>query len=257
MMSSTPTLTSPHPRPEICAPDRPVANDTPGRHRLATQELSPRRPAGRALAAPLLAPGLLALGLLALLIAPVGTTLAQAPRTTGKPEASASAGTSAGLLPGKPLAGGWRLLSWDDLMPPDWDPLKLLENRGISALNDSDPRAIALLQELREQWDKAPTRPELDGMKIRLPGYVVPLDMLGGEIREFLLVPYLGACIHTPPPPANQIIHAVSARRHTLQTMDAIWINGTLKIARSDTSMGVSGYQLEINRVEPYREPPR
>lgn len=252
MMHSTPTTTHPRTRAELCAPGRPLAAATPCWRPRTALAHGLRRSAARALLAPLLA-----LSLMMALITLAGTARAQTPRTTGQPEGVAPAGAATGALPGKPLAGGWRLLSWDDLMPPDWDPLKLLEDRGVSALNDSDPRAIALLQELREQWDKAPTRPELDGMKIRLPGYVVPLDMLGGEIREFLLVPYLGACIHTPPPPANQIIHAVSARRHALQTMDAVWINGTLKIARSDTNMGVSGYRLEINRVEPYRDPPR
>lgn len=170
---------------------------------------------------------------------------------------STSAKTAANALPGKLLPGGWRELGWDDLMPPDWDPLKLLEGRGVEALSDGDPRAEALMRELREQWDRAPTRAELDGIKIRLPGYVVPLDMLGGDIREFLLVPYLGACIHTPPPPANQIIHAVAARKHALQTMDAIWINGTLRVARSDTNMGVSGYRLDVSSIEPYRAPKR
>jgi len=180
------------------------------------------------------------------------------PRKPSPQPASTVAGSSApGALPGRIVAGGWRELGWDDLMPPDWDPLKLLEGRGVEALNDGDPRAEALMRELREQWDRAPTRPELDGLRIRIPGYVVPLDMLGGEIREFLLVPYLGACIHTPPPPANQIIHVISSRRHSLQTMDAIWINGTLRLAQSDTSMGVSGYRIEAASVEPYRAPRR
>ena len=165
--------------------------------------------------------------------------------------------TRPATLPGKPVAGGWRELSWDDLMPPDWDPLKQFEGRGLDAISDGDPRADALMRELRELWDRAPTRPELDGLRIRIPGYVVPLDMLGGDIREFLLVPYMGACIHTPPPPANQIAHAVSTRKHALQTMDAVWVNGTLRIARSDTNMGVSGYRLDIQSVEPYRAPRR
>lgn len=187
------------------------------------------------------------------------------PGTSGAAGAAASAGARGATrakeppaaLPGRMLAGGWRELTWDDLMPPDWDPLKIFEGRGVEALSDGDPRAEALMRELREQWDQAPTRPELDGLKIRLPGYVVPLDMLGGDVREFLLVPYMGACIHTPPPPANQIIHALATRRHALQTMDAIWINGTLRVARSDTNMGVSAYRLDVHSIEPYRAPKR
>lgn len=171
--------------------------------------------------------------------------------------APASPPAAAAKLPGRVIAGGVREIGWDDLMPEDWDPLKLLEGKGLDAISDGDPRSEALMREIREQWDKAPTRSELEGLRIRIPGYVVPLDMLGGDIREFLLVPYLGACIHTPPPPANQIIQVVSSRRHALQTMDAVWVVGTLKVARSDTKMGISGYMLEASRIEPYKGPTR
>lgn len=160
-------------------------------------------------------------------------------------------------LPGRLIGAGVREIGWDDLMPEDWDPLKLLEGRGLDAISDGDPRSEALMREIREQWDQAPTRGELEGLRIRIPGYVVPLDMLGGDIREFLLVPYMGACIHTPPPPANQIIQVVSARRQALQTMDAVWVVGTLKVGRNDTRMGVSGYVLDATRIEPYRGPSR
>ena len=71
---------------------------------------------------------------------------------------------------------------------------------------------------------------------MRLPGYVVPLEEVKGELKEFLLVPYFGACIHSPPPPANQIVHVTS--RTPLKgwrTMDAVWVNGTLKAARSES----------------------
>ena len=47
----------------------------------------------------------------------------------------------------------------------------------------------------------------LNGTKVRIPGYVVPLDFNAeSEHKEFLLVPYCGACLHTPPPPPNQIL---------------------------------------------------
>jgi hypothetical protein len=157
-------------------------------------------------------------------------------------------------LPGRKLAGGLREISWDDLIPDDWDPAKQLPFQDVDQISDDDPRSVALMNALRELWDKAPTRSELDGLRIRIPGYVVPLDMLGGRIREFLLVPYFGACIHTPPPPANQILQVRLKTRRDLQTMDAIWVNGRLHVLRAETSMGVSGYLLEAEAVEPYRE---
>lgn len=187
--------------------------------------------------------------------AQTGAAAPSSSQPTGRAPARPPA--AAAKLPGRVIAGGVREIGWDDLMPEDWDPLKLLEGKGLDAISDGDPRSEALMREIREQWDKAPTRTELEGLRIRIPGYVVPLDMLGGDIREFLLVPYLGACIHTPPPPANQIIQVVSPRRHALQTMDAVWVIGTLKVARSDTKMGISGYVLEASRIEPYKGPTR
>jgi len=47
----------------------------------------------------------------------------------------------------------------------------------------------------------------LDGARVRVPGYVVPLEFQGRKVTEFLLVPFVGACVHVPPPPANQIVH--------------------------------------------------
>jgi len=77
-------------------------------------------------------------------------------------------------------------------------------------------------------------------------------------MREFLLVPYLGACIHTPPPPANQIIHVKTDKpAKGLRMMDAIWLSGRIRSFRSDTAMGVSGYRMEAAGIEPYTEQKR
>ena len=62
---------------------------------------------------------------------------------------------------------------------------------------------------------------------VRLPGYVVPLEQTAQGMRELLLVPHFGACIHTPPPPANQVVHVVLERPNkSLSTMDTIYLAG-------------------------------
>lgn len=60
--------------------------------------------------------------------------------------------------------------------------------------------------ELQRVWETAPLKHTLDGVQVRISGYVVPLagDMHG--LTELLLVPYFDACIHSPPPPANQVV---------------------------------------------------
>ena len=50
---------------------------------------------------------------------------------------------------------------------------------------------------------------ELDGLAVRIPGFIVPLDMDEEQrVTELFLVPYYGACLHMPPPPPNQMIYA-------------------------------------------------
>ena len=157
----------------------------------------------------------------------------------------------------KPVAAGtFREIKWDDLVPKDWDPLKQFKNINFSLMNDSDPRANEMLQRMRETWDNAPTNNDMDGASVRIPGYLVPLEETKAGLKEFLLVPYFGACIHTPPPPANQIIYVKTEKpAKGFHSMDTVWVSGTLKTLRSDSYMGASGYRMDATVVEPYIEP--
>lgn len=175
---------------------------------------------------------------------------------------NAAAQAGAASAPAKPrVVDGYTELRWDDLVPKGWDPMKGLQDKGannIAMLNDGDPKTIELMRRLREAWDNAPTEPALDGAKVRLPGYLVPLEETAAGHTEFLLVPYFGACIHTPPPPANQIVLVVPAKpAGGLRSMDTVWVNGVLKATRSNSPMGSSGYRLESALVERYKPTPR
>lgn len=144
-------------------------------------------------------------------------------------------------------------ITWDDLMPKDWDPMADFKKLDFSKLKDSDPRAQEALQHLREAWNAAPIEPSINGARIRIPGFIVPLDVVKHRITEFLLVPYFGGCIHVPPPPANQIIHVFpQTPLQNMQTMDAVWISGTLEAFPSDTDMGSAGYRMKAAEVKPY-----
>ena len=59
---------------------------------------------------------------------------------------------------------------------------------------------------------------ELNGKSIRIPGYLLPLEFKDKGVTEFLLVPWVGACIHTPPPPPNQIVHVVLDKNNAFQS---------------------------------------
>lgn len=188
-----------------------------------------------------------------------------APRFTRRACLTLAAAATLPLGPGparaqpltKPGPGGYTELRWDDLVPKGWDPMKQLKDRGIAnpgALQDTDPKTQDLMRALREAWDNAPTEAQLDGSKVKLPGYVVPLEDDKAGLTEFLLVPYFGACVHTPPPPANQIVLVVPARPAAgFRSMDTVWVSGVLKAKRGDSPMGASGYRLEAAVVERYK----
>jgi hypothetical protein len=93
------------------------------------------------------------------------------------------------------------------------------------------------------------------GQLVRIPGFVVPLEDTNDGLKEFLLVPYFGACIHSPPPPANQIIHVLpKVPAKGFKSMDTVWISGRLTTPRTDSYMGVSGYRIEADAVTRYEE---
>ena len=80
----------------------------------------------------------------------------------------------------------------------------------------------------------------------------MPLDESKAGMTEFLLVPYFGACIHTPPPPANQILHVRPKQGAKFRAMDTVWVTGKLQTLRNDSMMGVSGYHVTADSVTKY-----
>jgi hypothetical protein len=158
---------------------------------------------------------------------------------------------------------GYKTIEWNDLMPDPWVKEMTKEMAALSKmsyLQDSSDEANKAMNAMRKKLDDAPIVKTQLNKKIRIPGYAVPLDAERSEKREFLLVPYFGACIHTPPPPANQIVlvrpTAQSKIKKMPESMDVLWVEGELKEGRVSTSQGVSGYMLEAISVAPYETKP-
>jgi uncharacterized protein len=153
-------------------------------------------------------------------------------------------------------------VGWNALVPEGWNPMEAFKGINLAMLTDADPRAIKALEKLREVWNNAPVEHGWNGQKIRIPGFVVPLERSQDLVREFLLVPYFGACIHTPPPPANQIIHVIPDKPVKMNTMDAVWVIGVLRTKPTAAEkeydkrmgMGTAGYRMTGELVTPYRE---
>ena len=105
--------------------------------------------------------------------------------------------------------------------------------------------------------------PAIDGKMVRIPGYVLPLEFSGTKVTEFLLVPWVGACIHTPPPEANQIVYVKPDKAFDIRRMfDAVWVTGRIAATGSKRSVEIVdgsadidvGYSLRASLVEPYQE---
>lgn len=104
------------------------------------------------------------------------------------------------------------------------------------------------------QSGSAAVNPELDGRRVRIPGFVVPLTYSADRLLEsFLLVPYFGACIHFPPPPPNQVILVQMRRGKGLRSIeDAQWVTGTLRAGYRKSDLGAAAYFLDGEALEPY-----
>jgi hypothetical protein len=156
---------------------------------------------------------------------------------------------------GANVSGATRTIGWEQLIPAGWDPYKDLKALNLDKLKDNDPKAEEALKKMRQMWDNAPINPLLLGQNVRLPGYLVPLEDLPGGVKEFLLVPYFGACVHSPPPPANQIVHVLLDKpAKNLRLMDVVWVSGSLSATKTDSHMGVASYRIDGKAVTPYSE---
>lgn len=95
----------------------------------------------------------------------------------------------------------------------------------------------------------------LDGKTVKIAGYVTPLTFDGDNVVEFLFVPYHGACIHVPPPPANQIVYVTKAKGLSADALfEPFWLIGKLRVQPINTIVANTGYWVESARVEPFGE---
>lgn len=200
-----------------------------------------------------------------------------------------------------PLAGSVQRIEWEDLIPQEHrrdDPVAALSREEqeeaewiiylrlnlpekitereqeyydemIAGLPQLKKKGIDVDKIIAERQVRATSLNEkLNDKQVQLSGYLLPLDMLGKKIREFLLVPFVGACIHVPPPPPNQIVHAISEKPITFTMNDLfrpVTVTGLLKAKSGsqelylvDGSSDIDiGYVMEAETVERYYEPPQ
>jgi hypothetical protein len=171
--------------------------------------------------------------------------------------ATASAGTP------EPIA-----LNWGQLIPPATAPAPVRNKSFLAGARPPGgpdgafappPTPEAGWMSSRSQqpdgYSQPSIVPELDGRHVRIGGYVVPLDFDATKVKEFLLVPFVGACIHVPPPPPNQIIYVKAADAFEIAgQFDPVYVTGTLKTAGQSTGLAVTGYTIKAAQVATRKE---
>ncbi|MGE7990962.1 DUF3299 domain-containing protein [Pseudomonas sp. NPDC089554] len=137
------------------------------------------------------------------------------------------------------------------VIPPQLTPLHNLSQMGSSL---SDALAAESAPAAHQPALDAPVVKALDGQQVKLPGYIVPLEVSEeGRTTEFLLVPYYGACIHVPPPPPNQIVHIVSEMGVRVEDLyQPYWIEGRMQVKATRSELADAGYQMEAEKIYAY-----
>ncbi|MCY3611579.1 MAG: DUF3299 domain-containing protein [Gemmatimonadetes bacterium] len=92
------------------------------------------------------------------------------------------------------------------------------------------------------------------GQGVKVPGFMVPLEDWAGEVSEFLLVPYVGACVHTPPPPPNQLVYVKmeNDQRVPVSFWDPVWIHGILTVEKTTNLYGSVSFKMDGTSITAY-----
>lgn len=139
-------------------------------------------------------------------------------------------------------------LQWSDLVPQG-DGVSL-DSLGAEGVLQHGELSTGFEQEL----SSGVTR-KYDGRIVRLPGYVVPLAYGGTGLTAFLLAPFVGACIHVPPPPANQLVFVTTERPYeNTDLYEPVHVTGMFGVSATGTEVASVGYALSAEDISPYRD---
>ncbi|MBT8415357.1 MAG: DUF3299 domain-containing protein [Boseongicola sp.] len=154
-------------------------------------------------------------------------------------------GLAGTALPRIGFAATPREISWDDLIPPGVPYAEIIGEGDLDEVNDTwNPIYDANATKLNS---------ELHGAYIRMPGFIIPLELGSDGVTEFVLVPYVGACIHTPPPPPNQLVLVRTVDPWPSDNLwDPVWVEGRMSTQLMSTEIAETGYALTADNMEIY-----
>ncbi|MEL6568947.1 MAG: DUF3299 domain-containing protein [Pseudomonadota bacterium] len=150
---------------------------------------------------------------------------------------------------------GVRELGWEELLPEgEEERLAQLYQQQMAMLYGGSPIEEGSAADIAVQIGTFNTVPELNGVRVRIPGYTVPFDFSAdANITEFLLVPYFGACLHAPPPPPNQTLFIMTDEPIKIRDLaQAVWIEGTLYTQTQESELADAAYTIQMDQIEVY-----
>ncbi|MEO0762290.1 MAG: DUF3299 domain-containing protein, partial [Pseudomonadota bacterium] len=138
-----------------------------------------------------------------------------------------------------PGPGGVVDLHWEDLIPRE-EGVDYTELRAVTGIVEHGDLSTGFSQDRNVS-----VTTDYDGQRVRIPGFMVPMGYEDDGVRDFLLVPFLGACIHVPPPPPNQIVMVTTAVPYeVVGYFEPIWVEGTLEARSTSTDLADVGYRI-------------
>lgn len=149
------------------------------------------------------------------------------------------------VLPSAVRANTAHEITWDDLIPPGVPYSEIVGPGEMDEANDT----------WRPAFDENATKlnPELNGAYIKMPGFIIPIDLSTSGVTSFLLVPYVGACIHTPPPPPNQLVFVTTENPWPGDDLwEPVWVTGQMQHELQSTEIAEAGYALTADKMEVY-----
>jgi hypothetical protein len=146
----------------------------------------------------------------------------------------------------QPAGAAARRIKWSDLIPDGVPYGEIVSNGRVDPVND------VWIPEFDANGSMLNT--DLDGADITLAGYMIPLEMTSEGVTEFVLVPFVGACIHVPPPPPNQLVFVTAEVPATQRNLwEAVLVTGTLSANMKLTDVAQVGYEMKAWDVEEFR----
>ncbi|MFK7751821.1 MAG: DUF3299 domain-containing protein [Sedimentitalea sp.] len=148
-------------------------------------------------------------------------------------------------LPHSARAEAFVDLDWSDLLPEGETAIPQV----LQGLVDHERTDL-----FSQQPASSGVRTDWNGQIVRIPGFIVPIDYSGNGVTAFILVPFVGACVHVPPPPANQLVFVTTNEPYDSKGLyEPVNVTGMFGTSALVTQLAEIGYALSADQITPYK----